>query len=808
MSSHPRRTLSRFRARSPLPLDWLQRLERRRLLSATFENTAPIVTPDCGPATTYPATISVAGLDGAVSRVTATLNDLSHTYPDDYDVLLVGPGGQSVVLMSDTGGGYDAVHRTLTFDDAAPSYLPNEGPLLSNGAFKPTNIGLTGDLFPAPAPILAPSGAALSVFNGTNPNGDWKLFVVDDYVRDSGSIGGGWSIAIDTVPALPPTVAAITPAPGSAINSAGVNVDVTFSEPVVGVDASDLSIGGSATASGLAAVGEPTLLGGNTWRFPVSGLVDGTLTLNLAADADAIENAAGADVPNTPWTLTVDLTPPTATWTAVSPNPRTTAAGVVTVTFSEAVSNIDASDFQLTRDGSPVSLAGVTPTAVSPTKYTLDLAPVSGLAGNYSLTLADGGAGITDLAGNALASGATTSWTMNAINGTDGDDTIRLVRSNSSAAVDVYVNNNTATPDYSVLLSGLGSAPLNVLGGGGDDMIVVDLGNGTVAPSAGITVDGGAGANALTVKGTSGNDWAIYTSTEIDAAAAAVRYSNGRSARFAGGAGYDTLTIREGEYAFDADAASESQHLALRVEAAGGVDFGSTQHLASLWIQGYAAIEQGSDTIVVTSDLAISGAGYLDLADGTFVLDYSSLPSPIGSWNGSSYQGIAGLLASGCDGGKWDGGGIVSSSTDGGSMSVSVAEASQVLGIKPGQTALFHAETVDATAVIVMYTYGGDANLDGKVNVDDYGRIDFNVALPGVAGWINGDFNYDGKINVDDYGIIDFNVSLQHAPAAINSASTESEQLFGSVPQPPAAEATQRDPAGLIDDLFSSQSIL
>ena len=28
----------------------------------------------------------------------------------------------------------------------------------------------------------------------------------------------------------------------------------------------------------------------------------------------------------------------------------------------------------------------------------------------------------------------------------------------------------------------------------------------------------------------------------------------------------------------------------------------------------------------------------------------------------------------------------------------------------------------------------------------------------------NGDFNYDGKINVDDYGIIDFNIGIQGAP--------------------------------------------
>ena len=75
---------------------------------------------------------------------------------------------------------------------------------------------------------------------------------------------------------------------------------------------------------------------------------------------------------------------------------------------------------------------------------------------------------------------------------------------------------------------------------------------------------------------------------------------------------------------------------------------------------------------------------------------------------------------------------------------------------------LYGSETIDGSTVIVKYTYGGDANLDGKLNVDDYGKIDFNVPL-GITGWFNGDFNYDGKLNVDDYGIIDFNVGIQGA---------------------------------------------
>jgi hypothetical protein len=102
------------------------------------------------------------------------------------------------------------------------------------------------------------------------------------------------------------------------------------------------------------------------------------------------------------------------------------------------------------------------------------------------------------------------------------------------------------------------------------------------------------------------------------------------------------------------------------------------------------------------------------------------------------------------------------------------------------------------SSVLVKYTYGGDASLDGKVNVDDYGRIDFNVSLPGASGWYNGDFNYDGKINVDDYGIIDFNVAVQGPPLASSASAVDSQVSPVTLPMVapavpwPQAEARRR----------------
>ena len=59
-----------------------------------------------------------------------------------------------------------------------------------------------------------------------------------------------------------------------------------------------------------------------------------------------------------------------------------------------------------------------------------------------------------------------------------------------------------------------------------------------------------------------------------------------------------------------------------------------------------------------------------------------------------------------------------------------------------------------------MYTYGGDADMDGDLDGDDYFWIDSNATQSEtVFGWHQGDFNYDGRINGDDYFILDSNVA-------------------------------------------------
>jgi subtilisin-like proprotein convertase family protein len=173
----------------------------------TFSNTTAIAINDSGtPPTTaslYPSAISVAGLDGTISHVTVTLYGLTHTFPSDLDILLAGPNGQLSMLMSQVGGNtkFSVSDLTLTLDDSAASSLPFDSALTS-GTFKPTRQFPTLAFeFPSPAPAGSASApATLSLFNGTTPNGNWNLFVVDESSPDSGTISLGWSMAITTVP--------------------------------------------------------------------------------------------------------------------------------------------------------------------------------------------------------------------------------------------------------------------------------------------------------------------------------------------------------------------------------------------------------------------------------------------------------------------------------------------------------------------------------------------------------------------------------------------------------------------------------
>ena len=130
---------------------------------------------------TNPIPVEVAGVPGVVVDVDVQLHSLRHRRLPDLDVLLVGPRGQATVLMSDVG---DTAwnYGDIDLDDEAEVPLPTTtAGLSSDQPHRPANYEGNDavDRFPSAAPAHGGS-AALSAFDGTNPNGTWRLYVIDD----------------------------------------------------------------------------------------------------------------------------------------------------------------------------------------------------------------------------------------------------------------------------------------------------------------------------------------------------------------------------------------------------------------------------------------------------------------------------------------------------------------------------------------------------------------------------------------------------------------------------------------------------
>ncbi len=284
------------------------------LTAQTFSNSGAIAIPNPianqGPASPYPAGINVSGVGAQLTSISVTLSNFSHFYPADVDVLLIGPQGQNVLLMSDVGTFFPVSGLTFTFNNSATTSMAS-GAMLTSGTFAPTNFDPVGNVdgFAAPAPLVGPYGSSFSPFLGTNPNGTWNLYVMDDVAGNAGQFAGGWSMTITAAgsPALQLSSALsrkihgdagafdvplpLTNTPGVECRSgaAGHTLVFTFTNNVV-------SGGASVTGGTGSVVGSP-VFSANTMTVNLTGVTDvQTLTVTLANVTDSFAQV----LPSTP----------------------------------------------------------------------------------------------------------------------------------------------------------------------------------------------------------------------------------------------------------------------------------------------------------------------------------------------------------------------------------------------------------------------------------------------------------------------------------------------------------------------------
>ncbi|WP_168651240.1 S-layer family protein [Dolichospermum sp. UHCC 0352] len=241
-----------------------------------FTNPNEITIPNGGAATTYPSSINVSGLNGTITSLKVTLSNISHTYPDDLDILLIGPTGANILLMSDAGWSWDLNNVTLTFDPNASDFLPDQGQI-SSGSYRATDYETDDRFNNSPAPS-GDYGIDFSVFNNTIPNGIWNLYVVDDTGVDIGNIAGGWSIAIDTTEVTTKPIVTLATSPKKVAEHSGANILYTFTR--TGNITSELTV--NYTVSGSAIFNTDYSQTGATSHTATTG------TVSFAAGADTV----------------------------------------------------------------------------------------------------------------------------------------------------------------------------------------------------------------------------------------------------------------------------------------------------------------------------------------------------------------------------------------------------------------------------------------------------------------------------------------------------------------------------------------
>jgi hypothetical protein len=267
-----------------------------------------------------------------------------------------------------------------------------------------------------------------------------------------------------------------------------------------------------------------------------------------------------------------------------------------------------------------------------------------------------------------------------------------------------------------------------------------------------ITLTGTNPNTPVTINGSDGNDTLAVTGSP----SSAVVFNGGTNPAFT-----DALNVNgAANFTVTGDAGAGTANLQVNVNTTGTVTFNATQHIKALNINnGLTTLAANGARVLVTDTLSLVSPGKLDLTDNDLIVKSGA----IGTVAGTTYNGVSGLVQKGYNGGAWNGaGGIVTSQSNASLANhittLGTATASQVLGIASGATGVWNGETVAGTAILVKYTYVGDADLNGKINGDDYFLIDSHVSATGAnVAYRNGDFNYNGKVDGDDSFFLDSN---------------------------------------------------
>lgn len=435
---------------------------------------------------------------------------------------------------------------------------------------------------------------------------------------------------------MPPAVTSVS-APSSGTYKAGDRLTfvAAFSDTVIVTGTPDigLTIGTSTRqANYLAGSGTNTLIFAYTVQagdLDTDGISLSSLDLNGGTIADTSGTAALSTlnaVASTAGVL-VDAVAPTASSVTGTP---TSSSATFTVIFSENVLGVTAGDFTLTATGTATgSIASV---SGSGRTFTVTVTGISG-AGTLRLDV-NGAGGISDLAGNLLASGFTAGTPVTLAASTNTDLIVLATNANNGVLVPAFTADVTSyEQDVSYNIPSITVTALK-----SDGTATLSF-NGTTTAAASTTVPLSVGSNIVRVKVTAADGLTskTYTINIVRAAPASISLSP-ESAPLAGGtvgttyAGI-TVVASGGTAPYAYAVTSGSLPAGLKLDAATGLISG-TPTTAGTQKFTVTATDAARLTVSATYAIAVASAATVPVAlspasgalkNGTVDADYSGV---------------------------------------------------------------------------------------------------------------------------------------------------------------------------------------
>jgi hypothetical protein len=383
--------------------------------------------------------------------------------------------------------------------------------------------------------------------------------------------------------------------------------------------------------------------------------------------------------------------------------------------------------------------------------YTFTDEPAGGTVRLYSPTIA--GYAAVPVTSAAIVYGATDTVNFTffplSFSNTASSTNYTLQTDSTNTNDQIYVN---GTLTYSVAKSVLTGDALTFSLTGTGDSFTVNAANGNPLTSGGISITGPTGGLPLVIDGTAnGVDTFNVSSNSVTFDSDSITVSKISLLTLNPGAGTDSLTVNSG-----------SATIAPQTPGGGILtrNFSNVTIASGSSVLFSTAPLHTNRMLVETTTLSVSGQ--LDLGGNDMIV------------HGGNPSAITALLATGYNGGQWNGPGIASAAAASDTTYLTALGVMQNTLYVGGSLPRFDGAATLTTDVLIKYTWYGDTNLDGKVDGSDYSRID-NTTLFGGTGWYNGDFNYDGLVNGSDYTLIDNAFNMQSAtplaqPAAMVAA--------------------------------------